>query len=223
MPLFQFEPPSNMPDLVIYSWQCLGKEAPSIPDLKYFMSFRAKLMLPSKAQEFIEAAIQQGLLVNASGKLALSSVLQDRVANQEHAEKVRVQQQLQQETTKASALGAKSFNDYFRELLPEEYKNKTFLIPLNSIQVDSLDLPSGTLHATVSNGDDVSEIAIDGVSKRVTHTCEALNSTIRETRHFCHHLGAFFRFLQKKQADLALRLARSMVEERDAWSFEENK
>lgn len=222
MPLFQFQPPptSNLTDYILYVWQCLGKEAPSIPDLKYFLSFRAKLIAPSLAQEVIDAAVRDGVIVNQNNILSLSLPLQERLAKSEQIEQDRIWQQLQRQEVKASALGARSFNDYFRELLPGEIKNKTFVIPLQSIEVRTIDTDTNSLQSIIAIEGDKTTIDIDGINRRVTHVCETLTPDYREARQFCHHLGALFRFLQKKYPDVALRLAQSMVDERSSWIFE---
>jgi hypothetical protein len=219
MPIFQFEPPSNLPDFVLYVWHCMGKESPSIPDLKFFLSFRAKLMPPSKAQELIENALRDGLLVNKNNILLLPDTLQTRQMEQEQAEKERIQQTFVRQVRKEKDLTTKTFNDYFREILPEEYKSKTFVIKLKDIRIEVPDPALEQVKGTITAEGKAIEVTIDGKSNKITHSCEFFTSQHQIARKFCPHLGAIFRSLQKDLPDLALRLLRSMVEDKARWHF----
>ncbi|OLS13543.1 MAG: hypothetical protein RBG13Loki_2855 [Promethearchaeota archaeon CR_4] len=219
MPIFQFVPPSNLPDFILYIWHCMGKESPSIPDLRFFLSFRAKLMSPSKAQELIENALHDRLIVNKNNILQLSDTLQTRQVGQEQAEKERIQQTLVQQARKEKVLTTKTFNDYFREILPEEYKSKTFLIKLKDIQLNVPDPASEQVRGTIITEGKSIEVTIDGKRKILSHSCDFLTSQYQSARKFCPHLGAIFRSLQKNFPDLALCLLQSMVEEKTKWQY----
>ncbi len=220
MPIFQFEPPTELPDFILYIWHCIGKESPSIPDLKFFLSFRAKLMAPSKAQEVIDKALHNGLLVNKNNILLLPETLQTRQADQERAEKERVQQSLMQQARKEKAQSTKTFNDYFREILPEEYKTKTFLIKIKDIKVEVLDPVSDQIRAIINtDGENQIEVKIDGKAYTLTHSCELLTSQYKNAIKLCPHVGAIFRSLQKEHPDMAINLIRSMTENKEKWRF----
>ncbi len=220
MPIFQFEPPSNLPDFVLYIWHCMGKEAPSIPDLKFFLSFRAKLMPPSKAQEMIDNALHEGLLIKKNTILLLPETLQTRQAEQEQAEKERIKQNLMQQTRKEKAQTSKTYNDYFREILPEDYLNKTFLIKTKDIVLEMHDPATELVRGIIkSEGEKPIEVVIDGKSFKIVHSCELLTPQYKSALKLCPHIGAIFRSLSKEQPDLANILIRSMVEKKEKWQF----
>jgi len=223
MPLFQFDPPRELPDFILYIWHSLGKTSPSIPDLKFFLSFRSKLMTPSKAQELIDKALHEGLLINKNNILSLSEKLQMRQAEQEQVEKERIQRILKQQSRKQKAQFTKSFNDYFREILPKDYQNKSFLIKLTDIKLEIPDIPA--LNAKYIRGiinienQPPIEIIIDRVACTLTHSCEFSTPLYKKTLKLCPHLGAIFRYLQKEYPDLALDLIKSLSEKGDKWRW----
>lgn len=220
MSIFQFEPPPNLPDFILYIWHCLGKETPSVPDLKFFLSFRAKLMSPSKAQEVINKALQEGLLVNNNNILTLPEALNERQAEQERVEKERIQQTLMQQARKEKAQGTKTFNDYFREILPEEYKTKTFVIKTKDIKLELLEPEAEHVKGIIiMEGGKQIEVNIDGKSSTIIHSCEFLPPKYKSPLKFCPHIGAVFRSLQKESPELSFRLIRSMIEKNEKWHF----
>jgi AAA15 family ATPase/GTPase len=220
MPMFQFEPPTDLSDFILYAWRCMGKESPSIPDLKFFLSFRAKLMPPSKAQEIIDTALHEGFLINKNNILFLPDKLNVRQAEQERIEKERIQQSLMQQARKEKAQTTKTFNDYFREILPEEYKTKTFLIKLKDIKLEVRESAPVYVKCIINlEGEKPMEIVIDGKSSTMMHSCELLTPQYKCALKVCPHIGAIFRSLQKEHADLALNLIRSIIENKEKWRF----
>ncbi len=220
MPMFQFEPPADLSDFILYAWQCMGKESPSIPDLKFFLSYRAKFMPPSKAQEIIDAALREGFLINKNNILFLPGKLNARQAEQERIEKERIQQSLAQQARKEKAQTTKTFNDYFREILPEEYKTKTFVIKLKDIKLEAQESAPVYVKGIINlEGVKPIEIVIDEKSRIIMHSCELLTPQYKSARKACPHIGAIFRSLQKEHADLALYLIRSIIENKEQWRF----
>ncbi len=220
MPIFQFEPPTSLPDFILYIWHSIGKESPSIPDMKFFLSFRAKLMPPSRAQEIIDKALHDGLLLNKNNILVLPETLQTRQAEQEQGDKERIRLNLMQQTRKEKAQTTKTFNDYFREILPEEYKNKTFIIKAKDIMLEMHEPATQFIRGVISTeGEKPTEVVIDGKSSTVTHACEFLTPQYKNALKVCPHIGAIFRSLYKEHPDLANNLIRSMTEKKGKWRF----
>ncbi len=221
MPIFQFEPPeNNLPDFILYIWHCMGKESPSIPDLKFFLSFRAKLMSPSKAQAMIEQALQSDLLVNKNNFLFLPETLQKRQAEQDQGEKERIRINLMQQSQKEKAQTTKTYNDYFREILPGDYINKAFLIKTKDIVLEVREPAAESVRAIITTeGKKPIEVIIDGKNYTIMHECEFLTPQYKSEVKVCPHTGAIFRSLSKEHPDLANSLIRSMVEKKENWHY----
>ncbi|HMF31899.1 MAG TPA: DEAD/DEAH box helicase [Candidatus Lokiarchaeia archaeon] len=112
------------------------------------------------------------------------------------------------------------FNSYFRQIIPEVYRTKTCLFPLEAINFTLIDHLSNNVSATISENGEETTIAINFSRKTLSHSCALFTPYFQEAKVFCPHFGALFRKLRKEDEPLSTRILSSLIEEKENWVFE---
>jgi hypothetical protein len=215
MPLFQFEMPQIPRELLIYLWRAIGKkgtDAIKISDVKYFLSYRLKLLVPSVAKETIDQWIKDKLVTASIEGLILSPSIAGFVEPS-----VTYKKPKKDITT---ALNTTGFNDYFRELFLDEIKQKIFNVRLEQVKSTPIKSTSTFIDAKIDNlKGKLKPVFINFKTRKIIHQCKRFPVIAIQAGKLCHHVAIIFRKIQKLDADFALKVISDLSINWNEWSF----
>ena len=175
-----FAIPKNEKGILLYIWQILDTPQINEDFLYSMMAFKLQLGSPEKCKNFVETAIEKGLLIEHSEKeeVELSSELQQEIVfwqaeGENKATKMRaILNQPWRESFVAN--DEMLYNTFERDLIDPTVRENSIKILGSRVQIETLDFNSEISGVIIEGEEDsASNVAfsIDIVRKVISHSC----------------------------------------------------
>ena len=220
-------PRKNLPEMLLYVWKIIGLPSLTQEDLIYILSFELFLYDVISAKEFINLAIEKGLILkNTQNNLSLSNNLKRKLQIWQLERKRQINEKLKaiQIVKRIESTSTDESNDFtilFRIFVDDVTLTRTASILQSDIEYIKKDLDQGIIIAKVKGSKEIPySIEINSESKSIQHDCHDFETRKSKNKKFCKHLAKIFLMLKDEDDKKVTMLLNEIANQINDWSFD---
>jgi hypothetical protein len=220
-------PRKNLSEMVLYVWKIIGLPSLSQEDLIYMLSFDLFLYDVISAKEFINLAIEKGLILkNDQNNLSLSNNLKRKLHKWQLEREGEISEKLNaiQIVKRIENTSTDESNDFtilFKIFVDDATLTRTASILQSDIEYMKKDLDQGIIKAKVKGSKEIPySIEVNSESKYIQHDCHDFETRKSKNKKFCKHLAKVFLILKDEDYKKATMLLNEIANQIDEWSFD---
>ncbi len=220
-------PRNKTSEMVLYIWKIIDLPYMSYNDLLYKISFELFLFPPDKATSFINASINNNLIIRDDNQhLKLSKTLNEQLQNWHKERKNVVLEKIKSHLKIANLKNdidkkdSSKFSILINAFVDKGTLNRSVTISDAAFELLEYDCSKGLIKSKVAGTKEESYIIEIDINKKILHhNCHDFEERRAENKKFCKHITKLFLLLKEKNNSSAEFFLNELAKEIDKWEF----
>lgn len=220
-------PRKDLPEMVLYTWKIIRLPSIFQEDLLYKLSFELFLYDTNAAKNFINLAVEQGLILKTShDELSLSEDLKEKLNHWQLLRKKEISEKLKsiQILKKIESIPKEESTDFtilFKSFVDAATLSRIAPILHSDIHFVTKNLDKGIIKVKVKGSKDVPySIEVNTEDKYIHHDCHDYETRKSQSKKFCKHLAKVFLMLKDEDEKKATILLNKIANQINEWNFD---